>query len=492
MRLSRFLVTWAGLLTSLVWPSPGSAQFPDAHNPPPAGWTGPVFKLRQDYPSVAPPAETYPWKQFDFKTQPLEYVQSVLQYCYQGNTDANVDWQVEKNRQRNWYHAPWMHATDSGREFIHGLTRERNTPAKDLHPNQTATVQNWAVSIYNPSGGYTIGQVWKDPNAPDSSAARFADGAVSVKLLFTEATDQAGPTQVPFLTNAKAWQADINRDALADGSNVPTLRLLQIDVAVRDARNDSNTGWVFGTFIYNGNATGATPYDRMIPVGLMWGNDPGVTPTMVMGGTVLQQSYLNPAVSSLMQHYGWAGRLNGPVDNKVSSCLSCHSTAQVPQGSNMTPASNDSESVRLKWFRNIKAGDPFDVGGQNQSVDYSLQLSAGIQRFHAAQGAVVPAVIANQPMLFTKEGQRVFAVTRGDHEKAEHMLARSVPAAPSSAPETAAERRGDVFVEKGGINWKDLLVGVLVGMALSAIAVGVMKSRTPAGKGYGPGEKKPL
>jgi hypothetical protein len=123
-------------------------------------------------------------------------------------------------------------------------------------------------------------------------------------------------------------------------------------------------------------------------------------------------------------------------------------------------------------------------------VDYSLQLSAGIQRFHAAQGAVVPAVIANQPMLFTKEGQRVFAVTRGDHEKAEHMLARSVPAAPSSAPETAAERRGDVFVEKGGINWKDLLIGVLVGMALSAIAVGVMKSRTPAGKGYGPGEKK--
>jgi hypothetical protein len=26
------------------------AAFPDAHNPPPAGWMGPVFKLSQSYP----------------------------------------------------------------------------------------------------------------------------------------------------------------------------------------------------------------------------------------------------------------------------------------------------------------------------------------------------------------------------------------------------------------------------------------------------------
>ena len=49
------------------------------------------------------------------------------------------------------------------------------------------------------------------------------------------------------------------------------------------------SGATFGTFIYNGNAPGATPYERMVPVGLMWGNDPGVTPTMVMAGTALQE-----------------------------------------------------------------------------------------------------------------------------------------------------------------------------------------------------------
>jgi hypothetical protein len=474
MRSCPFLAACTALCASLAWTNAGIAQFPDAHDPPPPGWTGPVFKLRQDYPPAVPPPENYPWKQFDFKTQPLDYLQSVLQYCYQGNTDPAVDWQVEKNQQRNWYHAPWMHATDSGREFIHGLTRERNTPAGDLHDNQTAAVQNWAVSLYNPPGGYTIGQVWKDPNAPDPSAARFADGAVSIKLLFTEATDQSGPKQVPFLNNAKAWQADINRDALPDGSNVPSLRLLQIDVAVRESRADSTTGWVFGTFIYNGNAPGATPYDRMVPVGLMWGNDPGVTPTMVTGGTMLQESYLNPAAKPLMKHYGWAGRLNGPVDNKVSSCLSCHSTAQVPQGSAMTPPGNASEPARLNWFRNIKAGDPFDPGGQNQSVDYSLQLSAGIQRFHAAQGTIVTAAIADRPMVFTKQGQRVFAVTRDDHEKAEHALVRSVPAAQSApAPRaTSGDGRGD----GRPFGWMEFLLGVIVGLAVGAMAAWLARS----------------
>jgi len=33
----------------------------------------------------------------------------------------------------------------------------------------------------------------------------------------------------------------------------------------------------------------------------------------------------------------------------------------------------------MRWFRNIKAGEPFDIG--SQSLDFSLQLSVGIQNF---------------------------------------------------------------------------------------------------------------
>jgi hypothetical protein len=122
----------------------------------------------------------------------------------------------------------------------------------------------------------------------------------------------------------------------------------------------------------------------MVPVGLQWGNDPGVTPAMVASGTTLQETVINPAVLPLNLKLGWAGRLNGPVDNPVSSCLSCHSTAQVPQGG-MVPPFSAGDAARLNWFRNIKAGDPFDPG--RQSTDYSLQLSVAIRFFNEAQTA---------------------------------------------------------------------------------------------------------
>jgi hypothetical protein len=211
------------------------------------------------------------------------------------------------------------------------------------------------------------------------------------------------------------WKADIGRDAQApDGPNVPEMRLLQIDVAVRDARAADTTGWVFGTFIYNGDAAGATPYDRMVPVGLMWGNDPGVTPAMVDMGTALQETWINQDAKPLMTHLGWAGRLNGPVDNKISSCLSCHSTAETPVVSPLTPPTGASDAERLNWFRNVKAGDPFDSGPGVQSLDYSLQLSMGIQRFQQAGNQVASATVHGQTMLFTPAGRRVFPVGRDE------------------------------------------------------------------------------
>jgi hypothetical protein len=358
-------------------PAHGQA-FPDAHDPPIPGWSGPVFKLRQDYPATLPAPESYPWKALDPATQPIEYVRSVLAYAYEGN--LAVDWQVENNPVRGWYHAPWMHSHDAGREFVHGLTRERDSRAGELHANQATRFQNWAVSVYNPPGGHVIGQVWSDPNAPDPTKAAFADGAVAVKLLFTEAT----VAEVPYLRDSHEWQAHIHQALNSTTRTIRTLRLLQIDVAVRDTRLDGTTGWAFGTFVYDADAPGTTPWERMVPVGLQWGNDPGVTPAMVAAGTALQETAINPAVLPLNLKLGWAGRLNGPVDNPASSCLSCHSTAQVPQGA-MIPPSTAGDQARLRWFRNIKAGEPFDPG--RQSTDYSLQISVAIRFFNEAQAA---------------------------------------------------------------------------------------------------------
>ncbi len=383
------------------------AQFPNAHNPPPTGWSGPVFELRQDYPQTLPSAGSQPWLQFSFRTQPNEYLRAVLNYALEGNKE--VDFVVRNNTVRGWYHAPWMHPGAAGREFIRGLTRERSSRPRELHPDQASTWENWAVSVYNPRGGYTLGRVWRDANAPDPTMSKFPSGAVSAKLIFT----QAPVSEVPYLAGSVEWQADIDR--ATDNGPRPTLRLLQVDVAVRDTRATSTTGWVFGTFVYDGNAPGATPWERLVPVGLMFGNDPSK-----LGNTqALVQSKINNGLQ-IPQHLGFEKRLNGPVDNPRSSCLSCHSTAQVRANLSETtrgaipPAGATIDTLRL-YFRNIKSGQPFDTGAL--SLDYSLQLQNGIANWAQAQppADAAPATAARRrTVLDTSRGVNITPVGRDE------------------------------------------------------------------------------
>jgi hypothetical protein len=409
------------LIVSCLAATPAlSVTFPDAHDPPPANWTGKVFKLSQAYPTTLPSKEA-PWEAFNFRTQPEQYIRSVFSYAIQGNIE--VDWEVQSNQVRKWYHTPWLHAGNNGREFVRGMTHERSSRAGELHPQQTSTFQNWAVGSYNPRGGYAIGRVWNAAGGPDVSKGKFSNGSVAVKLLFTTAT----ASQVPYLQGALEWQADINRNP----NNLGTLRLLQIDLAVRDTRNSSRTGWVFGTYVYNGNAPGNTPWEKMIPVGLMWGNDPTVTATGVASHTQqLKETWINPASQAVMQHYGWAGRLNGPVDNPTSSCLSCHGTAQKPFISLANALPTGTESERLNWFRNIKSGQPFDTGGR--SLDYSLQLAVGLQNFGRSGGSISAqkSAVLDDPSLPR--------VGRGDPPPVEPPLpdASPTPPPPPATPAT--------------------------------------------------------
>src|SRR5205085_77079 len=133
------------LISILLSPMAIAANFPDAHESPPAGWSGPVFKLSQNYPASLPAPETYPWKSIDFMTQQEAYIHTVYQYALDGNT--TTDWRGYDNAKRKWYHAPWMHPGPNGREFIRGMTRERNSRPKELATTQTCYAQNWAVGF---------------------------------------------------------------------------------------------------------------------------------------------------------------------------------------------------------------------------------------------------------------------------------------------------------------------------------------------------------
>jgi len=375
-------------LVLILVPALGRAQvpipfagFPDSREAPPVGWRGNIFRLSQQYPTTVPPDEDYPWKHVDPHTQTEDYLRAVLAYAFEGNED--VDWNVASNKVRTWYNAPWLHWGRNGREFIHGLTYERVSQPGELSTLQTQAFQNWAIGYYNARGAYAIGQVWRVSASPNPAAATFLEGSVSIKLLYT----QAPVDQVPYLVGSKEWDANIYSNVSIPTNPFNTrvvqrLRLLQVDLAVKDSRS-VETGWVFGTFVYNGKLPGSDWKDRLVPVGAMWGNDPDLTVAATRKGMSPHQDWINPSLDVPFQHLGWAGRLNGPVDNQISSCLSCHGTAQWPANAPLVPPRGISpDSVEwMKWFRNIKgSSQTFSPG--TTSLDYSLQLAAGISNFY--------------------------------------------------------------------------------------------------------------
>jgi len=388
-----------------------------------------IFKLRQDYPE-SPTTEAYPWKKIDFKLEPKRYLKTVYDYCLAGNIETNF--QLQKNQIRKWYHAPWLHddgeECGNGRENRHGLTRELASHRYKIHKSQNREMENWAISFYNEPGGYTFGQVWrtKDGN-PDPTKANFPDGTVSCKLLFTDGGPEEGDPfkRVPFLKGTLAWKSNIypkkpyhrhNGKKFCDNRERRdrSVYLLQLDVAIKDKRA-SKAGWVFGTYIYDGSIEKSSAWDRMRPVGLSWGNDPLVKSHINTDGAYinsdLQQSWINPVLTiapadpssdqAYVRHYGIGGRLNGPVDSPISSCVSCHGQAAVtskgepmelgPFGLKPKAGShNYSDAMLQVFFSDVKAGAYTRIVKNNQilkdgtfiSLDYSLQLAAGIRNYH--------------------------------------------------------------------------------------------------------------
>lgn len=365
-----------------------AGTFPDFGYEPPEGWMGRLFELSQDYPTALPQEESVPWKAIDFRTNPRGYMQAVIDYCYAGNLE--VQFVGQDNATRKWYHAPWLHTGNNGREFVRGLTQERPSRPFELAPNQDVQYRNFAVGFYNPRGAYTIGKVWQDPDNPNSSNVSFAEDTVSFKLLFTTAVK----AKVPFIEGSPEWEADINRSSDPAEIEQTKVRLLQVDIAVRDSRS-ACAAWVFGTFHYDKDVAAADSWKKLRPLSLMWGNDPALKQSDYDAGQRPTESWINqespvviyrsnpPAGVNPPRVLGWAGRANGPVDNPISSCLSCHSTAQIPASSRITPGNNLSETQKLRWFRNLAVGEAFDAA--SKTLDFSLQLGVGIrnhQDFH--------------------------------------------------------------------------------------------------------------
>lgn len=362
---------------------------------PPEGWSGQVFALSDEYPTEpVDDSGAQGWRDAKYdalfsgtlapeaKTKLAnDYIWEVMHYIQEGNIDSGdveTDWTLCNNKVRNWYHMPFQtYDVLSGREFVHGLTREAPVSFSlanvDGGKTPLATTM-WAVGFYNGTGAYTLGTVWKEGKATLPTVnISFQEGTVVGKLLFNTAT----PEQFPTLEGMPAWTANISATdfcackakkksascTMAEQSKQcprstdnGKVHLLQFDVAVKDSRAPG-TGWVFGTFVADGphNASQSNPWNRISALGLMWGND-----TPPHGGHAIsfpedprkngfaQEVIFWDVVDRLNEvggdsipqqpgHLGCNARLNGPADNANSSCMSCHMTASVRDDNLATP-----------------------------------------------------------------------------------------------------------------------------------------------------------
>ena len=216
-----------------------------------------------------------------------------------------------EQRVRKWFHAPWMTFNPNGREPIRGLTNEREPQAR-ARAQQETPARNWAVGIYNPPGGYALGQVWRKPRRPTTAKVAFPVGTVTAKLLFTE----ANPVEVPFSIARRALverrghgprpRRDRHVAVLAQVATPDEMRLLQLDIAVRDERSHRHR-WVFGTFYFEAAQPGTKWHEKLVPAG-----DVGQRSRAHLRAVPVRQApeegWLNPAVQAKFKEAASAGR----------------------------------------------------------------------------------------------------------------------------------------------------------------------------------------
>lgn len=380
----------------------------------------PVFKLKTDFPKKLPSKKKLPKVlKIDFEKDWHKYMDSVKEYCFDGNLP---EWNPHTNKKRDWYHIPWLHPSspvfppNGGTEGFHGLIKEAPVGSYQLAEKQTNNYQVYAITLINEYAGYTMGKMWKDKNSPDPRAtdARFGggfpEGTVFCKLLFADV--QPDDHSVPYLENPIQWQGYITESWDSPIREVRYLRLLQMDIMVRDKRADPWMGWVLGTFAYNGELNSkhckgkekdmACRFNNLVPVGLQWGDDPKVTENIINAypysetktNPNLKETVINDSPDLPPQHLGWGLRLNGPADLNTSSCMSCHTAAQfpaitplVPPGATVTggfaPPPTAGTPEWMKYFINIPAATSADP--RAYSTDFSLQVAMSLQNFADAK-----------------------------------------------------------------------------------------------------------
>lgn len=383
--------------------------------PPKGQYTGPLFQLNYRYPTTlkAPPANPL-WRQALrghslSRQNAIAYAYALKAYVSNDMKKLILDYPHWNAQQAGWFNEPWLGGI---RESTHGAYHGSDFPATTF-PKSGLTkggMSTYVLTFYDSTAAYTLHQVWgtdaQNPKLTNSSG-QFAEGAVIVKLAVTTALEKDWPV----MAGAAQWPLYIPA-AMAPDTAAPSVRntsVMQLDIIVKDAITAPKTGWVFTTLVYDAKAPGINAWDKMVPLGAMWGNDPEINSTKYPNA-LLTENVINPkAPLYATETLGWGGRLSGPNDAAVvapaiitdgqggtgglevpavaaSSCMSCHSPAQYPMKSFLLPIPTPTDTPRnrqgalvlnvpgsmpwMKWFQDRPGNVSMDSG--TTPLDYDM------------------------------------------------------------------------------------------------------------------------
>lgn len=404
----------------------------------PQAWNGPFKLANLDYPETG----ELPARKLFLADAPLtvqtaaDYAEGLKQFLapdLRGLVEDGIRWDA---RQVNWYDMVWSGEAASGpagMDPTSGREPLMNSYAGQIVPPETFAlghrpdtfVQNHAVIAYNATAAEHLGEVWDNVYDPNIGLLDYPSGSIMVKV---EAVTNT-PQNWSLVQGSAIWPVyrprteDQARNVTPLVPQILPVRPFQMAIKVKDPVAAPGSGWVWLAYVYDYKAPGKLPWDRFVPVGVQWGNDPGLTgaPSGLPHGQTLRETWINPMAPDFARDtLGWGGRLAGPMDVatrhnvvtpsgrrytreddlSVSSCQSCHSAAEHPFSANLYPAPNrafprDGEQFLLyepgspqwaRWFQNRPGTDPISENIGGQGLEYDMVLMFALSAYNAAVG----------------------------------------------------------------------------------------------------------
>lgn len=157
----------------------------------------------------------------------------------------------------------------------------------------------YVLVLYDSTAAYTVGQIWGKTGQKVNlmnDAAQFTEGSVIVKLAFSN----INYPEWPVMNSAQTFSVYDTIPTKADprrGYQMRKVSFFQMDVIVKDSKTSPKTGWVYSTFVYDQDVNGST-WEKMVPLGAMWGNDPDVNSPLTPPYPKLSETVIEAAKSS--------------------------------------------------------------------------------------------------------------------------------------------------------------------------------------------------